>query len=38
MAKRIQILVDDSKHEELAEAKNGRSWLEMLEDGAERND
>lgn len=38
MAKRIQILVDDAKHEGLRDARNGRTWLEMLEDGADAGD
>ncbi len=38
MVKRIQIIAEDDKWEELDGKKNGRTWLEMLEDGAEADD
>jgi len=36
MAKEIKITVDDQRHRELKDAKDGRTWLEVLEDGAEK--
>jgi len=33
--KEVRIPMDDDKHEDLTAAKNGRTWLEMLEKAAE---
>ena len=33
--KTIRVVLDESTHEELSEKKDGRTWLEVLEDGAE---
>jgi len=35
MAKQIRITIDDAEHDRLKDLKNGRTWHDVLVDGAE---